>query len=379
VIGSLETTVCASTEVEDRVEAFLDACPNSFAQQTPAWSRVIQSIGHDEVFHIVCRSKERVLGVLPAYHCSGPLGSILTSAAQAGALGGVACTDGVDPQPVYQALLEAFIALARDRDCALATLYSNPIWPDHALCERYLQPDYVLENACQVLDMDRAVSDDGSFPLASENVRRNIRKSATSGLMVDEEATPTSVDQWYALHVARQDEIGACPLPRSMFTGALREMVPRGLARFVFVRLLERPQEMVAGGFYVLHGQVIDALMPAFSSAYGKLAPNFLLAASTIRWARNAGLRYYNWQASPPAGGVRHFKLQWGSEDVPYYILTRITGDVSGFHQATPQQLQAGYPGHYVLPFDALGGGPKAGPRRSERKRAWKAGEEDRP
>ncbi len=372
--GSLETSVIASREAEEAVGRFLDDCPTSFAQQTPGWSRVIQSVGGDEGFYVVCRRGNDLVGALPAYVYGGPLGRILTSAAQAGALGGVACAERVDPEPVYEALLGAFLAFARDRECALATVYGNPIWPDHELCERILEPDYVLENACQVLDLEQGVDGDGGFPLASANVRRNLNKAESSGLVIDEDASTASVDEWYDLHATRHREIGAVPLPRSLFTGALREMVPRGKARFFFVRLSESG-EMIAGGFYVLHGSVIDALMPSFRSEHAGMAPNFLLAAHTLRWARAAGLRYYNWQASPPEGGVRRFKLQWGSADLPYSIHTRVTGDASAFHAATPERIQADYRWHYVLPFDAVGSAPGGEPRRSQRGPAWKSAE----
>jgi hypothetical protein len=162
-----------------------------------------------------------------------------------------------------------------------------------------------------------------------------------------------------------------------MFLGALEHMLPQEKASFFFVRLAERPEVMVAGGFYVHHGGVIDALMPAFRSAYAELAPNFLLAAHTLRWARARGLSHYNWQGSPPEGGVRRFKLQWGSTDRAYRLCTRVTGDAAPFLRATPDALKRGYPWHFALPFDALGTEPGSVPRRSLRESAWKVGADE--
>jgi hypothetical protein len=260
---------------------------------------------------------------------------------------------------------------------ALATVYTNPIWPDHELIERFLAPHYVLENACQVLDLERGVGADGSFPLASENLRRNLKRAESGALRVDRDATPASVREWHALHAERHGEIGATPLPLAMFLGALEHMLPQEKASFFFVRLAERPEVMVAGGFYVHHGGVIDALMPAFRSAYAELAPNFLLAAHTLRWARARGLSHYNWQGSPPEGGVRRFKLQWGSTDRAYRLCTRVTGDAAPFLRATPDALKRGYPWHFALPFDALGTEPGSVPRRSLRESAWKVGADE--
>ena len=129
---------------------------------------------------------------------------------------------------------------------------------------------------------------------------------------------------------------------------------------------------MVAGGFYVAREAVIDALMPSMRTDAAKLAPNFLLAMHTIRWAHARGIRYYNWQASPPEGGVDRFKRQWGSRDHDYCYFTRVTGDASRMLSSTAAEISQGYPWHYVLPFDQLGG---ASSGTSTRSSAWKARE----
>jgi hypothetical protein len=133
----------------------------------------------------------------------------------------------------------------------------------------------------------------------------------------------------------------------------------------------------VAGGFYLYHGSVIDALMPAMRSSYADLSPNAFLALHSMRWARERGLRWYNWQGSPPEGGVHRFKMQWGSQDVDYAYLTWVTGDPEPILGATPDAIRRGYPWHYVLPFDRLGqgaGGGRGG--ESTRAGAWQAAEE---
>jgi hypothetical protein len=375
----LRTAVVPYREASAEVQAFLEDSPESFAQQTPGWARVVEAVGPDRSSVVLCRDGARLLGILPAHLAPGPLGSILVSAAQAGALGGVALAGGVEPEPVTAALLAGFTAFARAQGAALATVYTNPIWPDSERIERLLAPEYVLENACQVLDLERGVAADGSFPLASENLRRNLRRAEGARLIVEREATEASVREWYALHAERHGEIGARALPEALFRTALAELVPAGKASFFFVRLAGEPRTMVAGGFYVHHGQVIDALMPAWRSEFAALAPNHLLAAHSLRWARSQGYRHYNWQGSPPEGGVRRFKLQWGSADRSYRLCTRVTGDATRFLAAKPAEIRRGYPWHFALPFDVLGAAPGAGPHRTRRETAWKAAEKDEP
>ena len=116
--------------------------------------------------------------------------------------------------------------------------------------------------------------------------------------------------------------------------------------------------------------------MPSIASQHAALGTAFLLALHSMRWARARGLRHYNWQPSPPGGGVLRFKRQWGSADLRYAYLTRVTGDVSPILAAGVVAVKAGYPFHYVLPYDRIGPGAGAGP--STRKAAWQAAQERR-
>ncbi len=363
----------ASDPAQDaELEAFFRACPTSFAQQTPCWRNVITCIDRDEPMFLGCRQGGVLVGVLPAYRFDGPLGAILTSVPQAGPLGGVAAHPEAEAERVYEALLTAFVELGISSRCAFATVISNPLWPDAELCMRMLKPDYVLQNTCQVLDLEEAFDRDGGLATASTNLRRNLRKARSGKLRVDENQTLVNVEEWYEIHASRHRELGAKPLPKGMFTAALEHMVACDKGRFIFVRLADSG-EMVAGGFYVFNGMVVDALMPSVRTEFAKLAPNYLLASHSIEWARKRGLRYYNWQGSPPEGGVYRFKRQWGSRDFGYCFLTRITGDAEPFLESTVDEISRAYPWHYVLPFDRIGASVGTSPGPSSRQAAWSA------
>ena len=367
-----------SEEAADReLDRFFDACPTSFAQQTPGWRDVITGIDRDEPHFLGCRRGGELVGVLPAYRYEGPLGAILTSVPQAGPLGGVSCHPDAEEgeEPIYRALLEGFVALAERTGCALATVISNPFWPDRDLCARALLPDFVLENSCQVLELG-SLDDDLSFRNAPSALRRNLRKAQAGALRIDEEQSERNVEAWYAIHAKRHAEIGAEPLPRAYVFGALEHMVPRDKGRFFFVREVSS-SEMISGGLYLHHGRVIDAVMPSMRSDRAALAPNYLLARHSMAWARARGLRFYNWQGSPPEGGVHRFKAQWGSRDADYCFLTRVTGDSSPFLESSVEAIIEGYPWHYVLPFDRIGsaGGVKGATAVSSRAAVWRARE----
>ncbi|MCP5070013.1 MAG: GNAT family N-acetyltransferase [bacterium] len=355
------------------LDRFLADCPTSFAQQTPGWRNVITGVDRDEPRFLACRQGGELVGVLPAYRYSGPLGAILTSVPQAGPLGGVACHPNAEVEAVYGALLEGFIALAKSTSCELATVITNPFWPDRDLCTRHLRPDFVLENSCQVLELDRLDAGLG-FEDERPALRRNLRKALAGDLYIDEEQTTSNVESWYAIHAQRHREIGAQPLPRELIFGALAHMVSRDKGRFFFVRE-KASNEMVAGGLYIHHGRVIDAVMPSMRSDRSRLAPNYLLTRHSMAWARERGLRFYNWQGSPPQGGVHRFKAQWGSRDAGYCFLTRVTGNAAPFLDSSVERIIEGYPWHYVLPFDRIGRGNAPPGVVSSRTAVWQARE----
>jgi hypothetical protein len=374
--GSIEVVPIADRNLDGEIDTFLDQCPTSFAQQTPSWRDVIANTGTDEAAWLGCWQGGVLAGLLPAFRFEGPLGAILTSVPQAGPLGGIACAEPADREAVFQALTAAFLDRARALDCDLATVISNPFWPDRDLYERFLAPDYVLENALLALDLTVDFDDAGTPLRGTTALRRNLRRARSGALQIDEDQSVANVETWYDIHARRHREIGATPLPRDLILGALEHMVPKGRARFFFVRAVETG-EMASGGLYLRHALVVDAFMPSMDSRYADLRPNHLLGAHSIAWAREQGCRFYNWQGSPPGGGVDRFKRQWGSREHGYAFLTRVTGDASRFLRASVAEVSEAYRWHYVLPFDLLGVERVDGGT-SSRERAWSSLSEQR-
>lgn len=378
--GSLHVEVLAAGDpvADAELDRFLEQCPASVAQQTPGWRNVITSLGADQAMFLGCRQGEQLVGVLPGYRFEGPLGAILSSCAQAGPLGGVACLPEADREAVYEALLEAFLQISAASGCVAATVISNPFWTDLDLCRRFLQPDYVLENVCQVLDIQQALDAEGNFVNASPKLRYNLRRSQRQVLHVDDRQTADNLAAWYAIHRARHRELGIEQLPEAMFWRALEELIPRDKGRFLFARHSETG-ELVSGALFIYHGQVMDMVIASGRSDYARFRPNYLIPLHAMRWARQRGIRYFNWQGSPPDSGVHRYKLGWGSRDVTYGYLTRVTGKVEPLLCSTVERVRSAYRWHYVLPFDQIGHARSDRPVRSTRVDAWRKQESASP
>ena len=370
----------ADPVVDRDLDAFLDGCPTSFAQQTTGWRDVISHVGEDESHFLVARQGGEIVGLLPMYRFAGSRGVILTSVPQPGPLGGAAIASGMPREPVMSALMTACFELASSKGCDLVSIISNPFWNDRKYYQDVRQPDYVLENSLLALDLHEVVDSSGALVKASTSVRRNLRVANKAGLVIDEEQSQENVDCWASIHECRHREIGATPIPRAFFRAVLKHAVPAGCARFFFVRS-EDSGEMISGGLYLCHGSVVDAYMPSMDSRFADLRPNYLLAAHSIAWAKSQGYRYYNWQGSPPGGGVERFKRSFGSEQFDYSFLTWVTGDAKPFLDSKLGDWIDEYRFHYVLPFDQIGkadGGEPDSQVVSARGDAWDAMEQNK-
>ena len=80
----------ASDAADAELDAFFEACPTSFAQQTPGWRDVITTAGDDEPAFLACRRRGR-LGPTPTD------GRSPEASAQKAAIGCV--TRGASPAP----------------------------------------------------------------------------------------------------------------------------------------------------------------------------------------------------------------------------------------------------------------------------------------
>lgn len=343
----------------------LGAAELALAQQTVAWSEVIAPLGPDTPWFLVAREagSETPMGGLPLYHYEAEPGSILTSVPQAGPLGGVVLRRGLDGETrarVTAALKAAALDLARELSVCALTVISNPFTQDELDYASGHPPDLVLENFCQVLDVERVLRPEGDAWVIDTGksshdriVRKNLNKARKSGLEVGW-GTLDDFQPWYEIHVQRHTELGARPLPRALLENLLHTMGAAGTGGLVVVR----SEGTLCGGCLFIWGQtVVDAFIMSASQQSLQLGTNYAITDFTLRWARERGLRWFNWQSCPRASGVFTFKRRWGSQELPYAFLTWTLPGFQRLLALSPAEVGEHYPGHYVAPFEAVQGG----------------------
>lgn len=339
-----------------RYDALFEACPGAFIQQSTRWAEVIAPLGPDTPLFLLALEGDVPLAGMPLYLFEHAMGNLMTSVPQAGPLGGVFLRPGLDPaqaEACYACLIGRALEAARASECLALSVITNPFADDRGLYGRFLEPDYVLENFTQSIDLGGFFAADGSVALADYNRRsnlsRNLARAKAAGLVARVLDSAADVDRLYAVHVKRHAELGAAPLDRRLLENIARVLMPAGNAAFVVV---ESPEGLASWGVYVRHREVMDVLRLNMDSAFSGLSPNFLNTDASLRLARDLGVRTYNWQSSPSrAGGVYRFKEQWGAKETTYEYATRLLCPPSRVREIGVEALQREYPLHFLAPY----------------------------
>ena len=344
-------------EARRRYDALFSDCPHAVIQQSTHWAEIISDIGPDKpIFLMALRDGQAIAG-LPLYLFRGPAGGVLTSVPQAGPLGGIFVRHGENDEPAYAALLAAADRIAAESACIAMTLITNPLRDDVALYEKHLAPDLVLENFTQIVQVARAVRGDAwVLPNNSErNPGRTIRKARAAGLSARLATDIGDLERWYPIHERRHTQLNLAPLPHALLRNIFMVLHPRGEA---FLQLVMLEEEIAAGCLFIQHREICDAFIMSMNSALGDKAPNYLLVEQALFTMSRRGIRCMNWQSSPRRGdGVYNFKKQWGSEERPYYFVTKLYCPPERILSLGVDGARRGYPGHYVVPFGVFESG----------------------
>ncbi len=341
-----------------RYDSLFESCPDAFIQQSTYWAEVIKDVGPDRPFFLLCTDDGQDVAGLPLFLFEPDFGPILSSVPQAGPLGGVFVRPGLSLEKrnkAYACLLEKALGLARQNRCLALSIITNPFVQDLDLYKTYLAPDYILENFTQCADMGGLVRE-GCLHLRNRkyryNITRNLKKTASRSFSIGFGESEDDLETWYDVHEKRHRQLGASPLPFSLFQNMFRQLRPQGKAHLLLVKDGDR---IASGGFYVRHRNVMDVFMLSMNEDYADRAPNYHNTEHSILWAARQGVRFYNWQSSPSRkSGVYEYKKQWGAEDFGYYFLTKLFCPIEKLRSFGRQELQRCYAGHYVIPFAAL-------------------------
>jgi CelD/BcsL family acetyltransferase involved in cellulose biosynthesis len=147
-------------------------------------------------------------------------------------------------------------------------------------------------------------------------VQRGIKKAEKSGVTVRRATTAADLTHvFYDLHTATRRRLGVPVQPRRFF-GLLWDLVLEpGLG---YVLIAEAEGRPVASAVFLAYGETVVYKFGASEADAWGLRPNHAIFWDAIRSSCESGFRRFDFGRSDlEAAGLRKFKGEWGSEELP--------------------------------------------------------------
>ena len=152
-----------------------------------------------------------------------------------------------------------------------------------------------------------------------DSTRRNIRKAARAGVVIEIHDTRESIDCFYRLHCITRKRHGLPPQPAAFFKKISEHIVSKGQG---IVVLALHEGNAVASAVFFHFGNEGLYKYGASDLVYQDLRPNNLLMWHAIKWYRDHGFQVLNFgRTEPKNNGLLQFKRGWGAEErtLKYY------------------------------------------------------------
>lgn len=336
----------------NKIHKFIDSCDYCYFQQTLEWKKVIEGMKADDGVFIILKNKNNILGFLPVFIFRSKYGNIINSIPYPGPLGGVVIKEGNKrkEEKIFSALLKGLNQLASKENCVAATIISSPFSPNDNLYRKHFKPDYELENFTLYINLKEPRKTNSHF---RNNLKRMLAKAQGNKYEVLQTNSEQDLLEWHRVHRLRHTQIGLEPLPLKLLRFALTHLVKNRKGNFFVVKDLRG--KIIAGCLVTYHKKIIDAYIYSGTKSSYRDGAMYLLINYIINWSKSKGFEIFNWQSSKPrGGGPYNFKVQWGSEEAPYYFFTKIYQPVDKLKKLGLDGIKEKYKYHFVLPYSAF-------------------------
>lgn len=310
----------------------------------PFYRDLIVTAGAGKSCYLGARMGGDLIGVLPAFRIQSEAGTAYSSLPFFGPNAGVlAVTDGRS-DTVYSALLEALLACARRDDALSCSVYTPFLAADLSAYEAAMPTAQVVEKFTQYLDLEATTW--------SSAIAYDLRKGKRLGVEIAKDVTAEHIDRFYELYHMNCVEYGIPikPKPCVDLLFDARNLGKRSDAYFAF-----RDGEMIGGLLMVWSPMTASYYIPCALPSARTVQPGTLLIDRAVQDARQRGIRYWNWEASPSReSGVFQFKKKWGSIEGCYRIYVQAFQPVEVFRRLGKALIEKNFPFYFVYPFDRL-------------------------
>lgn len=174
-----------------------------------------------------------------------------------------------------------------------------------------------------LIDLNRPL--DVVWKALDKDARRGVRKAQKLGVEATVANTWQEWKEYYNLHVLHSREKNYPPEPYSFYK-ELFKLHHKNMSR-LFIAKLEK--QVIAGNLCLIHRENLIGIRGASLGAYLKYQPNNLAHWKSIEWAKENGVRIYDFDGLPLEEtkylrGVYNYKKRWdGHVQWCYYYLSR--------------------------------------------------------
>jgi hypothetical protein len=330
---------------EGAYQELVSRAPFSPLTHTLPWREALVGLGLGEPVYWLAFKDGRLRGALPAFVRRTDAGAVLNSLPFVQSTGGVVCAADAGPaerSELTRVLGEALLAWCGREGVGVACVIGPAFTPDPE--DAWPRPpDFALRRTVRALDL--------AEPLAyCPSVQGSIKKAARFNPVLREAQSAAEAQLVHGLYADHMRGLGVEALPWPFFAGLRAEGGSWVGARFVWAEVGGEP---AAGMILMGHGRVVDYYSVGTTPRGRSAQAGSWLCDRMIRAARAAGVRWWNWMASP-SPAVYDFKKRWGGADRAYTIRGWVRGDPAAWRARSPAELRALFPGYFVLPYETL-------------------------
>lgn len=249
-----------------------------------------------------------------------------------------------DQSACMRAAIEHFATTAN-----VLSICRTPIVPSvDAWTEQF---EYSAPGRIHVIDLGQELLA-GTTSKFRNNLRRNLRKAGDAGVGISASAYAEDLGCWYEIYRKRCRELKAPILPLRYFELMFRHLSPIGGCRLISARTGEK---YLGGTVVVNNDYCADYYLSMFDRDCDEMQASTASFCYLLSWARSAGLRYLNLQASPSGQSeLAQFKAAWGAQEIPQRYLVTVLNSRDQVLSRSVDQIREEYKFHFYLPFAAL-------------------------
>jgi hypothetical protein len=319
--------------------------PSVLGYHYPIYRDMLAQIGVGEPYYLGAWSGDELVGLLPGFIKRTEFGLVYSSLPFFGPNAGVICGNNEQRHEVHNALLSSVLDYLNNQPAILSASFITPFIFDHFECYDRMKPDAIIvQKITQYLNLPLTKWDN--------SILYDLRKSKKMGVNISTDISNEKVTQFYNIYKQNCEDYGIPIKPRSSIDFLLYRGIPEGRVSCYFAF---KDETMIAGLIVIWGPLTASYYLPCTLDSARSLQPGTALIEAAFSEAKNRGILFWNWEASPSRdSGVYKFKKKWGSQETNYRIYVLPFRDINYFRQIGREHLAEQFPYYFVYPYDKL-------------------------